>query len=205
MARWPTGHRPTGSASNRGSTLNFSFESHVGSELFARTKAEWQGQLDANPENTSATYYEAGLDFLERTVDGKTMTGDGGGCVCAISENGNSYASALIVVSHARAKTPAAFLKMLNVYVQPNLNLADSNPNMAELAWITATAITGCLGLTYEAFPSEQLKIHAAFPLDQQFLASVTTLMLREKDFSANFIVSINGTWLVVTKKGTED
>lgn len=181
--------------------MNFNFESPVGSELFERTRTEWNAQLLANSGNTSDTYYNAGLEFLARTVDGKTLTADGGGCVCAIIENGNDYASALIIVSHARSKTPGAFLKMLHVYVQPNLNLADTDPSTAELAWITATAITGCLDLTYTDFPSKELKIHAAFPLNKEFLASVTTLMLGQKDFSNNFEVNIHGAWLVVTKR----
>ena len=45
---------------------------------------------------------------------GEVFGADGGGCVCAVRENGNAYASALIVVSHARALTNDAFLKMLD-------------------------------------------------------------------------------------------
>lgn len=181
--------------------MNFEFVPTVTQQLFDVTRGAWESQLAENPENTSETYYAAGLAYLQRAVSGEVFGADGGGCVCAVRENGNAYASGLIVVSHAKARTNDAYLKMLDVYVQPTLNLADAEPNYAELAWIAATAIVGGLGLTNERYPSKQLKIHSVFPLDKEFLTAVTTAMMREREFSANYEVSFHANWLVVTKK----
>ncbi|BFI95960.1 MAG: hypothetical protein RSP_14700 [Rhodanobacter sp.] len=181
--------------------MNFEFVPAVTPGLFNATRDAWQTQLRENPENTSETYYSAGLAYLERALDGGVFGADGAGGLSAVVENGNSFASALIVISHAKAKTDDAYLKMLNIYVQPNLNLADSEPNYAELAWIAANAIVGGLGLTYKHYPSRQLKIHTVFPLDKEFLTAVMTVMMREREFSQNYDVSFHANWLVVTKK----
>lgn len=183
--------------------MNFNFVPSVDRYLFNTTRGAWQAQLEEFSENTSQTFYSAGLEYLERAINayGGVFSPDGGGCVCAVIEDGNEHASALIVVSHARARSDDAFLKMLNVYVQPSLNLADVSPNLAELAWIAATSIIGCLGMTYEQYPSRQLKIHTGVPLDKEFLTAVTTAMLGNKDFEENYEVDGHGTWIVVTKK----
>lgn len=181
--------------------MKFTFVPHVDRDLLERTKGAWSQQLSENPENASATYYDAALDYCGRTVDGKTLTADGGGCLCAVVENGRDSAAALLVVSHAKARSDKAFLKMLDVYVQPNLNLADSEPNYSELAWIAATAIIGCLGLTYDDFPSHQLKLHTAFPLDTAFMSAITAVIFGQGELAEHYEVSHQSNWLVVTKK----
>lgn len=179
--------------------MNFTFVPHISGELFERTRVEWLRQLESNSENTSATYYEAGLDFCKRSIDGKTLTGDGGGCVCAVKEDDQDYAAALVVLSHAKAKQD---LRMLDVYVQPKLNLANEEPKYAELAWLAATMIVGCLELTFKKFPSRQLKFHTAVPLDQRFMTAVTTAVFSNEKVAEHYEVSSAGVWLVVTKKG---
>lgn len=181
--------------------MKFNFVSPVDKGLFDRTYGAWTQQLSENTENTSATYYAAGLDYCSRTIDGRTLTADGGGCLCAVVETDKDTAAALLVVSHARAKSDKAFLKMLDVYVQPNLNLADVEPNYSELAWIAATAIVGCLGLTYDDYPSHQLKLHTAFPLDKAFMTAVTAVIFGQGELAEHYEVSQHGNWLVLTKK----
>lgn len=181
--------------------MDFAFVESVDQHLFDRTRGAWDAQLKANPENTSEPLYAANLAYVERVIKGEVLTADGGGCVCAVMENGNEFASALIVVSHAKAKSDNPHLKMLNLYVQPDLNLADSEPNYVELAWIASTAIIGCIGLTYEAYPSKELKIYSAFPLDREFLTRLSTAMMTDRNLSENFEVSMHGNWLVVSKK----
>lgn len=183
--------------------MKFSFVAKVDSALFNTTKGAWTQQVKDHPESVSETYYEARLDHLGKTVDGQTLTSDGGGCVCAVIEDGEDFAAALITVSHASSRS---FLKMLDVTVQPRLNLADTEPNIGELAWIAAELITGCLGLTYKEFPSKELRIYTSFPLDNEFLTAVTTAMMRDKEFSNLFTVSTHGgSWLVVSKKANGD
>ena len=182
--------------------MNFRFVANVDATLFSTTKGAWTQQIKDHAENVSETYYEARLDHLDKSVQGQTLTADGGGCVCAVIEDGEDFAAALITVSHAPGKS---FLKMLDVTVQPRLNLADAEPNIGELAWIAAELITGCLGLTYREFPSKELRIYTSFPLDSEFLTAVTTAMMRDKEFSSLFTVSTHGGgWLVVSKKAEQ-
>ncbi|WP_312237043.1 hypothetical protein [Stenotrophomonas sp.] len=182
--------------------MKYKFVDHVQPALFDVTKGAWLSQINSNQENVSATYYTAGLEYTERTVHGDVNMGDGGGCLCAVVEEGVEYASALLVVSHAKAKSE---IRMLDVYVQPDLNLADSEPNYAALAWIAATAIVGCLGLTYGVFPSRQLKIHTAFPLDAQFMTAVATAIFSVDKYSEHYDVKSHGNWLMVSKKPGAD
>lgn len=178
--------------------MKYNFVPNVSTELFDVTKGAWLAQIDCNSENVSATSYNAALEYTERTAHGQVNMGDGGGCLCAVVEEGAEYASALLVVSHAKARSET---RMLDVYVQPNLNLADSEPNYAALAWIAACAIVGCLGLTYDVFPSKQLKIHTAFPLDAQFMIAITTAIFSVDKYSSHYDVKSHGNWLMVTKK----
>lgn len=181
-----------------GGIVKFSFVPKVDAALLNVTKGAWTQQVKDHPESASESYYEARLDHLERSVDGKTLTADGGGCVCAVVEDGNEHASALITVSHAPGKS---FLKMLEVTVEPKLNLADREPNVSELAWIAAELIVGCLGLTYEDFPSRELRIYTTFPLDHDFLTAVMTAMFKDSELASAFEVRAQGRWLVVSKK----
>lgn len=89
---------------------------------------------------------------------------------------------------------------MLEIYVQPDLNLADQEPKYAELGWIAATAIIGCLGLTYDKYPADQLKLHTQVPLDNEFMASITTVLFGVDGLLDMFTVSHQGSWIKVTK-----
>jgi len=179
--------------------MKYQFVDHVTAELFDVTKGAWLAQIEANSENVSSTYYNAALEYTERTAHGKLKMTDAGGCLCAVVEEGSEFAAALLVVGHAKAKSE---VRMLDVYVQPSLNLADApQPDYASLAWIAATAIVGCLQLTYDRFPSRQLKIHTAIPLDAQFMSGVATAILGVDSLSGLYDVSSHGTWLMVVKK----
>ena len=178
--------------------MKFKFINNVDAELFNSTQGAWTSQVAEHSAETSATFYTAALEYCGRIVNGGVTT-DGGGCVCAVVDAGDVFASALLVVSHAKGQ---GNLKMLNVYVQPSLNLADSTPDRVQLAWIAATAIVGCLDLTYGKYPSEQLKMHTTFPLDKSFMTAVATAVFADDRFSSMFDVESHGNWLVVTKKG---
>lgn len=178
--------------------MPFTFVEKVDLELLQRTRGAWMAQLDSNPENTSATYYEAGLEFCERTVKEETAKQFGGGCVCAVVEDGSEYASGLFQVSHAKAKSE---VRMLEVYVQPDLNLADAEPSYERLGWIAATAIVGLMDLTYGTYPAQQIKLHTAFPLDKPFMIAVTTAIFGKGDLGQDFEVKSQGNWIVVSKR----
>jgi len=176
--------------------MKFSFVERVDTPLFEATRGAWAHQIESNSDNVSESYYAAALDFCGRVI-ADCDKDPRSGCVSAVQEDGCPYAAALIIVTHAKHKSE---VRMLDVYVQPDLNLADSGPNYAALAWIAATAVVGCLELTYETYPADQLKLHTAFPLDREFMASLTTAIFGVEELQDHYQVSNAGNWLVVAK-----
>ncbi|WP_188238692.1 hypothetical protein [Stenotrophomonas maltophilia] len=183
--------------------MKYKFVDNVTPAMFDVTKGAWLAQMEANAENVSEPYYNAALEYTERTAHGQLKMTDAGGCLCAVVEEGSEFASALLIVTHAKPKSE---VRMMNVYVQPSLNLANvEKPDYAALAWIAATAIVGCLQLTYDRFPAKQLKIHTAIPLDAEFMSNVITTILLGMDSLSNlYDVSSHGNWLMVTKKDSD-
>lgn len=186
--------------------MKYKFVEVVDQALLSATDAAWRAQIAANPTNNNAPFYDARLAHFQATATGNNFGADGKGRLCAVREvadpqveraPGVSPADALIVVSYV----PAQHLKMLDVTVCPNLNAANSEPDFAALAWISATAIMGCLRLTYQAYPCDELKVYANWPLDKQFLSAITTVMVGDPVFGAMFTVSSHGNWVVLTKK----
>lgn len=176
--------------------MKYQFVGRVGKSLFEATRGAWVSQIESNSENVSEAYYTAGLDFCQRVLD-ECDVAPHSGCVSAVQDEGVPYAAALVVVTHAKHKGE---VRMLDVYVQPDLNLADSGPDYAALAWIAAIAVVGCLELTYETYPADQLKLHTAFPLDKEFMASLTTAIFGVEELRGHYEVSSQGNWLVVRK-----
>lgn len=177
--------------------MKFAFVADVSHDLFVATQAAWNSQIEDNGENVSLAYYQAGLSFCEKTVQGHTFPAKDG-CLCAIVEEGAAQASAFVIVGHAKAKKE---VRMLDMYVQPTLNLADSGPSYAALAWIAAEAVIGCLGLTYDQYPAEQLKIHTAFPLNNEFMAALAAAIFTQDGLAEHYVVTSQGNFLVVEKK----
>lgn len=177
--------------------MKLNFVERLDRKAFDITQGAWLAQIEENKQNVSEAYYAAGLEYCSRVVEGDARVA-GDGCVCALVEEGCAYASALIVVLHARARDE---VRMLDLYVQPSLNLADQGPNTAALAWIAARVLIDCLNMTYATYPAETLKLHTAFPLNREFMAAVTTVIFASADISAHYDVSSQGNWLVVKKK----
>lgn len=174
----------------------YRFVEQVDDKLFEATSAVWRDQITRDPENTSASFYEGCLDHCEGAVSGKIFA-DGRGCLSAVEIGDDGFASALIVMSYAKHRDS---LRMLNVYVRPDLNAADRKPNIPALAWIAATAIVGCLQLTYKTYPCSELKLLAHWPLDSEFLTAVTTALMGDPEFEDQFTVEFHGNWIVLTK-----
>lgn len=177
--------------------MSYKFIDKVDSHLFDTTAGAWKHQLEANAENVSEAYYAAGLEFCGRIVRGEID--NGAGCVCAVVLEGADYASALVVVNHAKVRNE---VRMLELYVQPELNLADTDPDYPALAWIAATAMIGCLELTYDKFPAKQLKLHTAFPLDKPFMSAIGAAIFSYGEHKKHYNVTNQGNWLVVEKLG---
>lgn len=172
--------------------MKFQFVKGVDTQLMTASADVWRAQIAANPASTSEAYYESNLAFFANTAQGQVLTADAGGCLCGVIEEGNEHCSAFIVVSHAKVKKD---LRIINMVVEPSLNLADEKPDYRKLALIAATAIVECLNLTFFDYPSDSLKLFATFPLDKSFMEGVATLAL-----SADFTVTSQGNWLSVSK-----
>jgi len=185
--------------------VKFDFVSRVDRDLFDRTRADWEAQIAANPASTSRTTYTAWLDFFDRELNGQANLGDGDGCLCAVVERQSGKAVALLSVVHARAKSDSPYLKMLDLHVQPELNLSDAEPNYDELAWVAAHAIVGCLDLTYAEFPSQQLKLLTAVPLDKEFMGKIATAIFGQGEIAQHYELGRHGNWIVVTKRPGAD
>lgn len=177
--------------------MKYEFNEAVDQPLLDATDAEWRAQVSADPGNNSAPFYDARLAHFQATANGTNFGTDGKGRLCAVREEGQAAAVALIVVSYVQAR----HLKMLDVTVCPNLNAANRDPDLPALAWISATAIIGCLRLTYATYPCDELKVYANWPLDKEFLSAITTAMVRDPQFGSMFAVSSHGNWVVLTKK----
>ena len=171
--------------------MDYHFVDNVSEQLLSATADAWRAQIDANPENTNRAYYEARLAHF---VKGRES---GVSALAGVVYDDEGFASALINVTYAKN----SHLKMLDVTVRPDLNVADQEPNIPALAWIAATAITGCLNMTYRQFPCNELKVYASWPLDKEFLTAVTTAMAGDENFGSLFAVSSHGNWIVLTKK----
>lgn len=176
--------------------LPYSFNGNAGKDLFDATALAWRNEIALNPANLSSSYYEGRLKQCEQAVNGQGFA-DGGGALCAVVKDGSDHADAFIVVTYANGQ----HLKMLDVTVRPSLDAADREPNVGDLAWIAATAIIGCLGMTYHQYPCPELKVRASWPLDKEFLTAITTALLADEQFAAIYDVNTHGNWIVVKKK----
>lgn len=176
--------------------LPYRFEGTAKKDLFDATAQAWRGEIALNATNLSSSYYEGRLKQCEQALNGEGFA-DGGGKLCAVIKDGSDHADAFIVVTYANGQ----HLKMLDVTVRPSLDAADQEPNVFELAWIAATAIIGCLGMTYREFPCPELKVRASWPLDKEFLTAVTAALVADEQFAAIYDVNTHGNWIVVKKK----
>ena len=55
--------------------------------------------------------------------------------------------------------------------------------------------------MTYDKYPSNELKIFTAIPLDKEFALSVMAVMFSKDGLEEKFSVSSHGNWIVVRKK----
>lgn len=165
----------------------------VSDECFAQTRTVWMEYAEANADKVSALTYEGFLHSCQ--AHRSSQEGDGKNALYGVFEQGNDAAAALVNVTHARPKSNSPWLKVLAIYVEPHLDVANAEPNIEKLAWIAATAVTGAIGLTYDEMPADEVKIWANVPMTKEFLGAVSTAL-----FGTKFGVSSHGNWLVVTK-----
>jgi hypothetical protein len=164
------------------------------------TKTAWMKFAADHSSVVSVSFYEGCFATCHGHIEVTISIGENASAIYGVfvRDGDKTIAAALVSVMHARPKGPDAWLKVLSVYVEPSLNVADQEPDLNKLAWIAATAILGALDLTYEAMPSNELKVWANVPMTKTFLTSVSTVLF--KDAHDKFDVSSHGNWLVVKK-----
>lgn len=182
--------------------MDFNFTSQITQAQYTDIKRDWLAKLEANQGNVSTSFYLARLEYCEHIVNGVGHQGNSRLCA-VIDENGQ--AAAMLVATHGKAGTKDAMLKMMELSVQPELNLESSTMQEKELneilATISAEAIIGCLGMTYDEFPANELKIYTDLPLSVEFLSKVLSILAEEPVFAQSFTLYGHGKWLVVKKK----
>lgn len=171
----------------------------VSSDGLEAARTDWMGYVEANQENVSLSFYEGCFASCRGHVDGNGA-GDGSAAIYGVIPDKGGAPSALVSIVHARPHSPSAWLKVLSIYVEPSLNIAETEPDVIKLAWIAATAIVGALELTYDEMPAQELKVWANVPMTKEFLTAVATAV----KLSKNFDISSHGNWLVIRKSNHE-
>jgi hypothetical protein len=91
------------------------------SALLQETRKVWDSQLDLLSETIDIPYsrYEQILDFAQKYVD----PGDNGALIIyGVVRDGEQHASAILEMTNARCSRDPS-LKLLNMYLQPQLNI----------------------------------------------------------------------------------
>jgi len=161
------------------------------------THEAWMSFIQSNEENVSSRTYEAFLASSRKSIPGNAPQGDSPTALYGVFSDGAAVASALVTLVHARPKSQNPWLKLMDVYVEPSLDVAQAEPNVGQLAWIAATAVTGALALTYDVMGAKELKIWANVPMTKEFVTAVSTAL-----FDGAFVVGSHGNWLIVTRNG---
>ncbi|MDX5332510.1 MAG: hypothetical protein LPK58_00475 [Gammaproteobacteria bacterium] len=162
------------------------------------TVARWNAQLAELADKIPSSRYTRILDWARRFVDGD---GDPNTYVYALCPCGASCeAHALLEISHALPNTDAAWLKVLQIHIEPRLDVSKEetigHAAMRELARVASFALTEALGLTFDAHPSSSLKVYGATPLTLDFLEGIAAMLPDENGMN----VAKKGNWLVIEK-----
>lgn len=165
----------------------------INQDLLTNTATEWRKQIADSSGELLANRFERILDWAKKHVDGN---GDNNTYVYALVRTATpDSACALLDLSHAQPHSEAPWLKVLDITVEPRLDVNES-PDIAELSSIAAAAIVETLGLTFEKHPSTQLKVYGDSPLTKDFLEGIAGAMAP----TLNISVSGHNKWLVIDK-----
>lgn len=165
----------------------------IDEKILADTITEWRKQIADSSGDLLATRYERILDWAQKHVDGNR---DENTYVYALVHNNSpNVACALLDLSHAQPRSNAPWLKVLDITVEPRLDVNDT-PDIATLSAIAAAAIVETLELTFKEHPSTQLKVYGDSPLTKDFLEGIAGAMAPKLNIS----VSGHRKWLVIDK-----
>lgn len=161
----------------------------------AEAREEWLSQADAHSMEVSQFDYVAILNQLR---DHHSETAHAS--VWAVIDDEKASTVALTVLQHAQPGSDSPWLKMLYIYLQPDLDVAAGNDeaDLKQLARIASVAVVGAYDATFKAYPSNTLKVMGRNPLDARFLGGV----LGENQALANAGIEVKerGAWIFLEK-----
>lgn len=168
-------------------------------DLASSTRKDWCAQAKLHPGEVMVSSYERLLDW----VDDITIAGDNGNgdtyAYGLVNDKKTNSACAILELSHARPNSDAPWLKVLSIHIEPRLEVnANEGGVNKDLALVVSHAISESLDLTFNHYPSTQLKIYARTPLTIEFLGSVAYFI--ELNSGMNIEVTAHGNWLVINK-----
>lgn len=163
-------------------------------DLLDSTKQAWEEQIKSSIGDIYQQHYERILDWALRLIEGDTNSDTH--MYALFPEAEENVACALLELSHARPSSDSPWLKVLNITVAPKYDVQNDHHIISDLASIAARAVTESLGLTFEQYPSRQLKVYASTPLTLAFLEGVSATMAGNIGIN----VTTHGNWLVIDK-----
>lgn len=166
------------------------------------TRAAWAKQIEARAEDVLASHYERILDWADKYANG---TGDKYCYVYGLVRNdGSKHACAVLEISHARPRSKEPYLKVLSVYLEPNLDLGDEDKigavMLGEIGAILAYSLTESLRLTVKEHPSTVLKVYARSDYAKGFFEALTAQLMQKGSIPGLNLV-VQGRWLVFNKE----
>lgn len=119
-------------------------------------------------------------------------------------KDGCSFASSLLEIAHAMPESESAWLKLLNITLQPSLSLALDRRTLEgfkEAFPVIAQSIIHVLKLTFEEHPSKVLKIFGRTEgIRELFVLIVSGETLHPVLEDLGLSAKLEGNWLVLTK-----
>ena len=165
-------------------------------DLALETRKSWCAQAQKYPGDVMVSSYERLLDWVDNVVSGEDNATFAYGLV---REGQDGQACAILEFSHARPNSSEPWLKVLSIHIEPDLEVAaNSGEIQKDLANVVSNAVTESLGLTFQQYPSTQLKVYARTPLTIAFLEGVAYFI--ELNSQMNIEVTAHGNWLVINK-----
>lgn len=165
-------------------------------ELIQQTRDYWCQQAKEHPAEVMVSVYERLFDWVAKLISNDDSNTH---AYVLAREASPNEPCAIVELSHARPDSTAPWLKVLSIHIEPRLEVAASKgENLQELAHVVAYAVVESLGLTFQEYPSTQLKVYASTPLTISFLEGVAGFI--DLDDVDSLRVSAQGNWLVIDK-----
>jgi len=144
--------------------LNYEFM-EITEDLLNGTREEWLDQISAiesNGESILVSAYEQTLDWAEKNLNTRNTKDV---CTYTLKRTDDIHACAILELSHARKETDTPWLKLLNIRMEPQLDIDQreqiTTEGLFEAYKVLGASIVNSLELTFTRMKSKQLKIYA--------------------------------------------